>query len=493
MRYRTKIALLLALLTTFTGALVVGLYSFQCRAILFQQIRSQVLSIAATGALQVDGDVLGRIQRPEDESSSAYLAIQNTLRRIRDVNRRADANIRFVSIMRPATNAPDKWVYVVDAEENSKDQSHVGDPVEFEFDLESEFENSERQDMTLQQANAAEAFSQDQFGVWLSANAPILNSKGEAVALLSVNIAAADVLQRLRNLYWRGLWATAAGIAVAMVFATAIAGWASGQLKKIRIALQHISGGDWSTRVEFKSTDEFGAVAETVNKMAATLRDREMLKAALARYTSQNVADRVLADQELPSLRGERRQITVLIADVRNFTSLSERLPPEELVRGLNVFFEKMLEAIYAHRGTLDKFLGDGLLAVFRAPLDDAEHQKMAIFAAEAMLKAARGLRAEIRVRHKVDWRIGIGVHTGWAVVGNVGSEMRMEYTAIGDTVNAASRIEALNKRYHTEFLASEAVVDAAGDCFKFREIDAVQLRGTSHLIKLYTFDHSDD
>ncbi len=491
MRYRTKIALLLALLTMFTGALVVGLYSFQCRTLLFEQIRSQVLSIAATGALQVNAEFLNEIRSVENESDASYAAVRDSLRRIRDANRREDADVRFVSVLRPSAPGSDKWVYVVDAEEEGS--AHVGDPVEFDFELGSEFENSERQNLTLERSSAAQAFRRDAFGVWLSANSPVLDSKGEPVALLSVSIAAEDVLVRLRNLYWRGLWATVVGIAVSMVFAVAIAGWANGQLKRIRIALQHISGGDWSTRVEFKSSDEFGAVAETVNKMAAALRDREMLKVALARYTSQNVADRVLADQELPSLRGERRQITVLIADVRNFTAMSERLPPEDLVRGLNIYFEKMLEAIYAYRGTLDKFLGDGLLAVFGAPLDDAEHQKMAIFAAEAMLKAARRLRAEIRVRHKVDWRIGIGVHTGWAVVGNVGSEMRMEYTAIGDTVNAASRIEGLNKEYHTEFLASEAVVDAVGDCFKFREVDAVQLRGTSQSMKLYTFDTTSD
>jgi adenylate cyclase len=493
MRYRTKIALLLALLTMFTGALVVGLYSFQCRTLLLEQIRSQVLSIAATGALQINPELLNEVRSVENEGDASYAAVRDSLRRIRDANRREDANVRFVSVLRPLAPGSDKWVYVVDAGEDENGRAHVGDPVEFDFELGAEFENSERQELTLERPSAARAFRRDAFGVWLSANSPILDSRGEPVGLLSVSIAAEDVLVRLRNLYWRGFLATAVGIAVSMVFAVAIAGWANGQLKRIRIALQHISGGDWSARVEFTSSDEFGAVAETVNKMAAALRDREMLKVALARYTSQNVADRVLADQELPSLRGERRQITVLIADVRNFTAMSERLPPEDLVRGLNSYFEKMLEAIYAHRGTLDKFLGDGLLAVFGAPLDDAEHQKMAIFAAEAMLKAARRLRAEIRVRHKVDWRIGIGVHTGWAVVGNVGSEMRMEYTAIGDTVNAASRIEGLNKEYHTEFLASEAVVDAVGDCFKFREVDAVQLRGTSNSMKLYTFDTSSD
>lgn len=483
MRYRTKTSILLALLAVFTGAIVLGLYYFQSRKILFRQIQSQVLSIATTGALQINADLLDQVRTKEDESKETYLTLQGILRGIRDANRRQDTQVRFVYTMRPVPDTPGKWAYIVDAEEETKNKSHVGDPVEFE--------SSSGQGLHMDRPYVEESFSRDEFGVWLSANAPIHNAQKEPVALLGVDIAAADVVQRIEHLLWSGLAATGVGIAAALVFAGFVASWANGPLKRIRVALQRISDGNWDTRVDFENLDEFGAVAETVNKMAVALRDREMLKSALARYVSQDVADRVLTDRELPALRGERRQITVLIADVRNFTTMSERLPPEDLVRSLNIFFERMVDAIFTHRGTLDKFLGDGLLAVFGAPLDDAEHQKMAVFAAEAMLKASRRLRAEIRVRHKVDWRIGIGVHTGWAVVGNVGSEQRMEYTAIGEAVNATSRIEALNKQYHTDFLASAAVVESASDCFKFREVDSVQLRGISQPIKLYTFDNS--
>lgn len=481
MRYRAKIAILLALLAIFTGAVVSGIYYFQCRKILFRQIQSQVLSIAATGSLQISGTLLNKIHLKEDESTPAYLTLQAVLRGVRDANRRADAQVRFVYAFRPVPGEDGKWSYIVDAEEDTKNKSHVGDPVEVE--------NKAGQAFTMDRAYAEEAFSRDEFGVWLSANSPILDSQGKAVALLGVDIAAADVMQRLQHLLWRGFGAMGVGVGAALVFAAAIAHWANGPLKRIRVALQRISDGNWSTQVEFENLDEFGAVADAVNKMAVALRDREMLKSALARYVSQNIADSVLTDRGLPSLRGERRQITVLIADIRNFTAMTERLSPEDLMRSLNVFFERMIEAIFAHRGTLDKFLGDGLLAVFGAPLHDAEHQKMAVFAAEAMLKASRRLRAEMRIRYKVDWRIGIGLHTGWAVVGNIGSQQRMEYTAIGDAVNAASRIEGLNKQYHTEILISGAVVEAVGDAFAFREVDSVQLRGTSQPIKLYTFD----
>jgi adenylate cyclase len=166
---------------------------------------------------------------------------------------------------------------------------------------------------------------------------------------------------------------------------------------------------------------------------------------------------------------------------------MSAAIAPEEIVAFLNQFFTRMIDAIFSHRGTLDKFLGDGCLAIFGAPLDDPEHDRMAVLAAQDMLAAAHALSAELEEKHGVPLRIGIGLHAGDAIVGNIGSEQRMEYTAIGETVNIASRVEALNKEFGTELLASEAVVSGAGAEFTFREVATVVPRGAATPMKIYT------
>lgn len=471
----------MALLTTFTGGLVLAIYYHQSREILFRRIQSQVLSIATTGAAAVNGDLLGQIQTRQDENTSAYARIRKSLRDIRDANRRQDVHVRFVYAMRRIGENPSQWVYVVDAEEDGSSRSHTGDPVNF-------VSEAGQQALRLDQSYVESSFSRDAFGTWLSANSPIHDTRGRPVGLLGVDIAADEVVAQLRRLLRTGLIATGIGVASSLILAVLIAHLANSPLEKIRAGVQRIGEGDWDTRVEVHSRDEFGAVARAVNEMAVALRDREMLKGALTRYVSRDVAEGVLADRALPSLRGERREITVLIADIRNFTALTESVSPEELVRFLNLFLGRMIDVIFGHRGTLDKFLGDGLLAIFGAPLDDPEHHKMAVQAGIAMVKAMDDLGAEMKERLGIEVRIGVAVHTGHAIVGNIGSDQRMEYTAIGDAVNVTSRIEALNKEYQTNLLATQAVVDAVGNSFgEFREVAEVRLRGVQQPVRVYT------
>lgn len=473
MRYRTKLTLTLVLLAILTGGLVLAVFFLGSRDILFAQIRSQVLSIAATGAAEIDGDLHRGIA---SENDPGYRTIQSQLRKIRDANRRSDVRVRFVYTMRPVAN--DRWEYVVDAEEDAKERSAPGDTVKF---------HGGNRPLTLGEAYAEPAFITDEFGVWLSANAPIKTPGGKTVAMLGVDFAASDILARMHKLLGIGILSIGVASGCALILGILLAERATRPLVEVRDAVRRIAKGDWEARARVEGYDEFGEVAQDVNRMAVSLREREMLKGALARYVSHEIAEQVLAQNGPGMLRGKRREISVCIVDIRNFTALSTKLSPEDIVSFLNDFFERMIEVVFSHRGTLDKFLGDGFIAIFGAPLDDPDHREMAVRAGIAMLKTKEAIRDEMLATHGVDLRIGIAVHSGPAVVGDIGSEQRMEYTAIGDAVNFASRIETLNKEYHTELLISGSAGEGAPADIKLHPVAEVQLRGSQQITKLYT------
>jgi PAS domain S-box-containing protein len=171
--------------------------------------------------------------------------------------------------------------------------------------------------------------------------------------------------------------------------------------------------------------------------------ETEILRDTFSRFLSQQVMEQILLDTELRSLRSTRRDVTVLFADIRNFTAFAEEHPPEQVVDVLNDYFDMMVHVLFAYQGTLDKFLGDGLLALFGTPLAQPDHPQRAVRAAIDIQRATIRLNAT-RQRHGLPTlHIGIGINNGEAIVGNIGSEKRMEYTVIGDMVNVAQRLQA--------------------------------------------------
>ena len=207
----------------------------------------------------------------------------------------------------------------------------------------------------------------------------------------------------------------------------------------------------------------------------------------LGRYFSPAVAERLQtegADGGAP----DAQELTVLFSDIRDFTTMSGALPPADVVRLLNEYYGHMVEKIFQHGGTLDKFIGDGIMAYFGAPLADADHALHALDCALAMLDELARLNAgRDRARRARRLRIGIGLHTGVAVVGDIGSPARrLDYTAIGDTVNVASRIEGLTKEAGTPVLVSAATRDRVGTRYAWRALPPMSLRGKSEPIALY-------
>ncbi len=220
-------------------------------------------------------------------------------------------------------------------------------------------------------------------------------------------------------------------------------------------------------------------------------RERARVRRSLERYVSRDVVQDLL-DREndlLEQLGGTRKEVAVLLSDVRGFTKLAERADPAILVRDLNEYLGGMVEIVFRHAGTLDKFIGDAVLAVWgtvntAGPREDAAR---AVGAALDMLAAVARLRAKWLARGGTDLALGIGIHCGPAIFGNIGSELKMEPTVIGDTVNLASRLESLTKRFGVPLLVSDAVVEATGDAFPYRTLGTVRVVGRSKPVAIFT------
>ena len=203
------------------------------------------------------------------------------------------------------------------------------------------------------------------------------------------------------------------------------------------------------------------------------------LKKAFSSYVSPDLVKQIEKDPDKLVLGGEQREITILFSDIRGFTTISEGLTPQELVRLLNEYLNPMTRIVLEEKGTLDKFIGDAVMAIFNAPLDLENHPEAACRAALRMLASLAELNKGFAARGMNTIDIGVGINTGLAVVGNMGADIRFDYTAIGDSVNLASRLEGLNKYYGSHILVSEDTRNAVkSEQMFFREVDRVRVKG---------------
>jgi adenylate cyclase len=217
-------------------------------------------------------------------------------------------------------------------------------------------------------------------------------------------------------------------------------------------------------------------------------RGRERLtRTMFAQYVPRAVVDRLVAQPEQLRLGGVAREVTVMFTDLDHFTTLSEQLTAEQTVELLTAYFNAMTPLVHATGGTVDKFIGDALMAFWGAPLDDPLHAEHAVRTALAMQAAMPALDEQLRERGLPPLQMRIGVHTGRVVVGNVGSVQRFSYTVIGDAVNLAARLEEANKALGTRILVSGATAALLPADIALQALDALQVKGRSELVQVFT------
>lgn len=229
-------------------------------------------------------------------------------------------------------------------------------------------------------------------------------------------------------------------------------------------------------------------VSMTLMSYLIERRRASSIKDAFSRYVSAQVVDQMVAHPERLRLGGERRELTLLFCDLEGFTSMSEKLSPEQVAHVINAYLTAMTRVILDTGGTVDKYIGDAIMAFWNAPLDDPEHAVHAVEAAIGMLEAMEGLQSRF-LEEGAPGRLNIriGLHTGPAIVGNMGSEERFDYSCLGDTVNLAARLEGVNKTYGTRILFSKATRDLLGERIQVRPIDRVRVKGKDEPVDIFS------
>lgn len=338
----------------------------------------------------------------------------------------------------------------------------------------------------------------DEYGFTLSGYAPLALTDGEVIGVVGVDVDASKV-QALKREMLRWTGALYLGALLLLVGAAALVSRSvNGPLQRMLAATAAIARGRLGVRLNSQRVDEFGLLSHHLDLMAAGLEEREFIRATFGRYVSEDVARAVLARPEALQLGGEEREVTILFSDLRGYSTISEHLGPSQVVELVNAYLGAMQVVIDEQHGCVIEFLGDGILAVFGAPAPQADHPERAVRCALAMQARLAQLNEEWRQSGFADrWRdsgveglhVRIGIHTGRVVAGNLGSATRLKYAVIGDAVNVAARLEALNKQLDTQILMSDIVYCELPDDLARMAVDRGehQVKGRAHSVRTWS------
>src|SRR6266571_2938422 len=276
---------------------------------------------------------------------------------------------------------------------------------------------------------------------------------------------------------WSALFVGTVGIAFGLCSSIMISELVAKPVDQLRAAAQSVARGEFDFHLPSARADEFGLLIGEFNHMLRELKDKEKLRQTFGLHVGKRAAEQILARD--PGLSGVEEEITVMFVDIRSWTARASVSAPADVVEVMNDFFRVTVRVVEEeHRGMVNKYLGDGFMAIFGAGDSGSNHAHDAVAAGRNILSAVKKLNDELAAKGRAPIQIGIGIHCGPAIVGSIGSPQRLEFTAIGNTVNIASRVEGLTKATGRPLLVTAAVRDRSGDSFSFEELPSQEVRG---------------
>ena len=452
-----------------TAAFIGATTFFAARSFIRESTRLRLKDIATLAAMHVNVAEASRIHVREDEKLPEYMRLKAYLERVRQIN----PELRFAYLYR-VDDSGNVFCVVENEPMDSPDMSHAGDPYPDATPLTRKVYKAGAK------AEAEQDFWTDQWGVYLSSYIPVLDASGKVECGLGIDMSAKAVLDFERR-FLHSLIGLGVFTAVIVLFASL---WYSRRISRPLLLLADDLGRvqrlELDTNIDIHSSvKEVVLMREAIQKMKSSLRSfRKYVPADL-------VADLMALGQEA-RLSAEKREITIFFTDIQDFTTISEKTSPELLVESLSVYFDRLTRSIVDGKGTVDKYIGDGIMAFWGAPRQLSDHAVQACLTAIKCRDHSRCLAEEQRKAGKVPMLTRIGLNTGVAIIGNIGYDKRLNYTAMGDMVNLGSRLEALNKYYGTQILISDSTWKLAKDSIETRFIDIVSVKGSSIPVRIY-------
>jgi len=388
-----------------------------------------LLNIARTGAYLIDPDLHMVVQRTLTQETSAYLRVRQALSIVQDENR-IETPVYTLTDYDPEKRQARFMV-------TSRGPGVPGEPYPLVPALLEPLGRAFHDNVATHTA-----VYHNQSGTWITAFAPIRNGPGPPIAVLDVDYPVTVYLVRLAAVRNTIVGASLLGALAALILGVIVARRVAGPITALTETAARVQAGDLSVALPVRSRDEVGRLTRAFNEMIEGLRQRDFIRSTFGRYVSPEVAQALLASPEAQRLGGEKREVTVLMSDLRGYTRFAELGDAQAVMAVLNEVLARMTDVIIAHGGTINEFIGDAIFAIFGAPLAHPDHAERAAAAAIAMQRAMADVNEAHAQRGLPRFEMGVGINTGEAVVGNIGSEQRAKYAVVGAAVNLAARVE---------------------------------------------------
>lgn len=466
-----RLAALFAIVTLVAVGLVGGLVYQRQKREVEDTVGTQLLNIARVAALLIDPAALAEADRARSATSPAYRRLQAVLAAVR-TETLLPAPVSALGDLDPARR---QARLIVSSDETAAPGTARALAPELIQPLAWALDDGVARYTRIYKSPS---------GMWISAFAPIAEPGGPPRAVLVVDYAAEIYLDRLRELQVTIVLASLAGALGAIVVGVLVARRITRPVSALTTGVARVAGGDLSQALPVRSGDEVGRLTSAFNDMLEGLRQRDFIRDTFGRYVSPEVARTLLESPEGLRFGGEKRVVTILMSDLRGYTRFAEQGDPAWVMEVLNGYLARMTEIIIGHGGTINEFIGDAVFAIFGAPIAYPDHAERAAAAALAMQRAMGEINDEHVRRGFPRFEMGIGVNTGEAVVGNIGSAQRAKYAVVGSAVNVAARVEG--STVGGQVFLSAATWEQIKDLAEVAPPVPVEVKGLSEPLMLY-------